>query len=157
MDAATVELANRQGRAKRLILLCIGLWVGVWPLWDLWPGVAQITPVAPFFWIIVLGALFIAAMLVGGSVFGWSTVLTIAPDRITLERENLVRRELREVAARDIGTIGVVAVDWSDGPTTYHVSLALKGEGSLASESTERRDEAEALARTLRAALGRPA
>jgi hypothetical protein len=157
MTEGTVEFANRHSRAGRMVLALIGLGVIIWPIWDLWPGIASISVVSPFFWIIGLGAVAVGGILFVGSVFGWSTVLTVAPDGVMLQRENLFQRQVAPVNPTDLGAIRIEEQEWSDGPMTWHVSLTLTGSKPLRSESFQTRATAEALAARLKLALGRTA
>jgi hypothetical protein len=155
MSDAPVELADRHSRPKRLILGLLGLFVLVWPIWDLWPGIASFTPVSPIFWIIGLGAAALGLLLLLGSAFGRSTVLTITADGASLEEANLFRRSIRPIITADLGALKVEAQEWSEGPMTWRVSLERKGRKPLVSESLAMRDAAEDLARRIAGALGR--
>lgn len=155
MSDAPVELADRHSRPKRLILGLLGLFVLVWPIWDLWPGIASFTPVSPIFWIIAFGATALGLLLIGGSVFGRSTVLTITTDGALLEEANLFRRSVGPISKTDLGALTVEAQDWSEGPTTWRVRLERQGGKPLVSESIPTRAAADDLARRIAAALGK--
>ena len=155
MSAETVELAVRHSRAKRLVLGVIGLFVLVWPVLDLWPGIASVSPVTPIFWIIGFGSAALGAVLLAAAILGKSTVLTVAPSGLLLREEDLLRARQRRLALRDVGPVAVTTRDWSDGPASFRVSLARQGEMPLLSESFATRGEAEALAERLQLALQR--
>jgi hypothetical protein len=87
MRDETVELANRQSPAMRAVFLVLGFGVGILPPWDLLPGLMSRWAFAAIVWIIVVGALALAAILIGGAVFGYATVPSVAPVGITVERQ----------------------------------------------------------------------
>jgi hypothetical protein len=155
MSDATVELANRQSPATRAVLIVLGFGVGFLPLADLWPGLISISVVAPIAWVIVVGALALAALLIGGAVFGYSTVLSLTPEGITLERKNLLHRTVNRVQPSDIGKISVFTQGWSDGPDSWRVEVELRGTKPLQSHDFRTFLEAKVLARQLHDALGR--
>jgi hypothetical protein len=157
MSDAPVELANRHSRPKRIVLGLIGLVVLVWPVWDLWPGIASFTLVSPVFWVIGLGAVALGAVLLAAAIFGRGTVLTVAPEGISLTEETILGQRGRPVALAELGPVTVVEQDWSEGPATFRVSLARQGGKLLLSEDFPTRSEAEALANQLERALQRAA
>jgi hypothetical protein len=156
MSDETVEIAVRHSRAKRLALGVTGLFVLVWPVWDLWPGIASANLVTPIFWIIGLGSAALGAVLLAAAILGKGTVLTVAPSGLLLREEDLLRVRQRRLAPQDIGPVAVTIQEWSDGPASFRVSLARRGEMPLLSEAFATRGEAEALAERLRLALQRP-
>jgi hypothetical protein len=139
----------------RLALGVIGLAVVVWPIRDLWWGVASFNLAAPVFGLIGLGGLAIGCAPVAGAVFGRRTVLSVSPTGATLLEENLLMRRERPVSAAEIGTVSVIEDGWSDGPNTWRVSLAIAGKTPLPSEDFKTRAGAEVLAAKLDEALRR--
>lgn len=150
----TVELANVHSLPKRIMLGGIGLAVAIFPNWDLRPGVASLSLVSPVFWIIGLGAAGIGGLFLFGAVFGRSTVLTVSPAGLDLIEENLITRRRRVLRPDDMGLVSVVEHDWSEGPATWRVSVALRGSRPLMSMDFPDRTEADALATRLKRALG---
>jgi hypothetical protein len=155
MTEATVELANRHSTAKRVVLMAIGLAVAIWPIWDLWPGIASLSALSPVFWIIGLGALGLGLVFLNGAVFGQSTILLVRPDGLFLQRESLLTASLEPVRPEDLGPLAIEMHDWSEGPATWRVCLAVRGTKPLMSEDFPNRADAEALADRLDQALGR--
>lgn len=153
----TVELANVHSTAKRIGFAAIGLAVAIFPNWDLWPGIASVSLVSPVFWIIGPGAAGIGGLLLFGAVFGPSTVLTVTPAGLDLLEENLVIQRHRVLRADDLGPVTVVLHEWSEGPDTWRVKVALKGSRPLVSEDFPDRKAAEDLAARLTQALGQHA
>jgi hypothetical protein len=157
MSEMTVELANRHSHPKRLVLGGIGLGVLIWPIWDLWPGIASFSPVSPVFWIIGLGAAAIGGILLSAAVFGRSTVLTVLPTGLDLVEETLLGQRRRGLRPDEVGPVSVVEHEWSEGPATWRVTVALQGSKPLTSEDFRDRAEAERLAARLAEALARQA
>jgi hypothetical protein len=155
MTEATVELANRHSTPKRVALAVIGLAVAIWPIWDLWPGIASVSALSPVFWIIGLGALALGLVLFSGAVFGQSTVLLVRPDGLLLQRENLLTGSTLPLRPGDLGALVVVKHDWSEGPATWRVTVSVRGKKPLVSEDFPNRADADALANRLDHALGR--
>lgn len=152
----TVELANLHSVPKRIGLGVIGLAVAIFPIWDLWPGFASVSLVSPVFWIIGLGALAIGLTLVAASIFGTSTLLSVGPGGISLLRESPVHRRIHGLTPEDLGPIRVEEQEWSDGPSSWRVTVELRGSKPLVSESFREAAEAEELAARIARALGRP-
>lgn len=155
MTETTVELGSLHSTRKRVVMGLIGGAVAVYPLWDLWPGVASLSLVSPVFWIIGLGALGIGLTLIVAAIFGPSTLLSVGPDGISLLRESPFRRRVDRLSPASLGPIRVEEHEWSEGPATWRVTVALQGAKPLASEDYRNRAEAEALADRLAAALDR--
>jgi hypothetical protein len=155
MPDPTVELADRHSRPKRLVMGLIGLFVLVWPIWDLWPGIASITVVSPIFWIIGFGSATLGAALLLAAIFGMSTVLTVAPSGLELLEENLVLSRKQTIALSDVGMVLLDEREWSDGPATFRVSLTRQGGKPFLSGAFATRGEAEALVDRLEQALHR--
>ena len=149
----TVVLTSRQGAGKRGILAVIGLVALILPVADLWHGLFALSPVALFFWIIVLGAAFVGAILIGGAIVGDSTELRISPGQITLVRANLLRRSEEDLERGDIRSVRVRVEDWESGPDTYSVEILLRQGRPVGSNDFPRREDAEALAERARRAL----
>jgi hypothetical protein len=152
----TVELANVHSTPKRIVLGVIGLAVAIFPIWDLWLGFASVSLVAPVFWIIGLGAAGIGVTLVAAAVFGTSTQLVFAPDGIILHRNSAVRRQSLRLRAEDLGPIKVEEHEWSEGPSTWRVTVGLKSAKPLKSEDFRDAAGAKALAARIGQVLGRP-
>lgn len=157
MTETTVELVNWHSTPKRVMIGLIGLAVAVFPVWDLWPGIASLTVVSPVFWIIGLGGLGIGATLLAASIFGQSTQLSIGPEGASLVRDSPFRRRVERLAPELIGAILVQDHEWSDGPATWHVTVAVQGRRPLVSEDFPDRAQAEQLADRLNKALNRQA
>jgi hypothetical protein len=157
MSDTTVELANHHSRPKRLVLGAMGLCVPIWPIWDLWPGIASFTLVSPVFWIIGLGAAAIGMVLLATAVFGPSTVLTVSPAGVELSEENLLRKRHLQLQPGEVGPVSVVTHEWSDGPATWYVKVEVLGRKPLMPNDFKDRNEAERLAGRLSEALNRRA
>jgi hypothetical protein len=154
MTEAAVELVHRHSTPKRVVLAVVGLCATIWPLWDLWPAIVPISAVSPVFLVIVLGAAGIGLALLAASLFGDSTVLTIGPEGVFVERENLLRQRLDRLDPKDIGPITVTAHEWSDGPKRWRVTVQVRGFKPVSSPDVPTAAEAEAIAAGLARALG---
>lgn len=152
---AAVVLRNRQSPFKRAVLGTGGAAALILPAADLWDGLVVPSLVAPFFWVIVLGAAAVGAAFLAGAVLGDETELRVAGGRITLARANLLRKSLDSLAPGDIRAVTIVAHEWESRPETYSVEVRLTRGRPVCSGEIATREAAEALAGRLRAALGR--
>ncbi|HLQ20557.1 MAG TPA: hypothetical protein VK146_16415 [Tabrizicola sp.] len=155
MTETTVELGSLYSTGKRVVLGLIGLAVAALPLWDLWPGIASLSLISPVFWVIGLGALAIGMTLIGASIFGPSTLLSVGPDGVSLRRESPLRRRIDWLQPEALGPILVEVHAWSEGPSNWRVTIGLKGAKPLLSQDFPDRALAEQLAERLAAALKR--
>ena len=153
MTETTVELANTHSTAKRVVLGVVGLGVAVFPVWDLWPGLASLSLVSPVFWIIGIGAAGLGLSLLAAAVFGPSVVLRVGPEGIVLRRETPFRRQTNRLPPDALGPIRVERHEWSEGPDTWRVTVGLKGAKPFVSEDFRNAAEAEKLAARLSRAL----
>lgn len=155
MTETTVELANVHSTAKRVVLGLVGLGVAIFPVWDLWPGIASLSLVSPVFWIIGLGAAGIGLALLAAAIFGRSVVLRVGPEGIMLHRDSPVGRRTTVVSPEALGPIRVERQEWSEGPATWRVAVELRGTKPLLSDDFRDPAGAEQLAARLAVALGR--
>lgn len=136
-------LTNHIRPGARLLFGGFGLVPLLWPAWALHPWTIPFGGFAVAIWIIVLGAVALGLVIVGAMIFAPDVTLTIAEDKIVLERKSILGSNQRNLRTSDITNVSIKVTEWQDGPDTYAVQVSLASGRPFQSEPIPTKDAAE--------------
>ena len=138
----------------RVVLCAVGAFLLYIVPHDLWREVWPWNGLSPVFGAMVLAGVSGGVMAVYTALFAPALTLTFRPGVLEVGTVTPWGRRRQRVPVSSIAGIGVEHVTDSDGPDTWRVTISPSAGPRLSSRSFTSQQEAEDLARALRAKLG---